>query len=375
MEPRFAANPHRMRVQDDNRLNFPRAFHVRLPGYSPTPLLDLDDLARDLGIGRLWVKDESRRYQMHSFELLGAAWALYREVLGRLGRRVRWETIDELIAGIAPVGALRVVAVSDSEFGVAVARAAKLFGFDAVVYVPGEMSPARLAAIDAEGAAAVAIPGGYDAALAAAATETGDDTVIISDSSWGGFEEIPTWVTDGYTTVFEEAVDEIERRRAAVPDAIVVPLGTGALAASAGSYFRVEKFPPDLWMVGVEPAGAPCFVDSVQAGRRVAMPDPAPSTMDSLARGLPSPLAWDRIRASFDAFVAVDDTRALDAVERLAATGVVVSPAGGAALAGLIELLDRAHRDEEDIRVGPDTAVLLVATEAPRAAGTPSSNL
>jgi diaminopropionate ammonia-lyase len=366
MDPRFAVNPARRREQDDNRLNFPRAFHVRLADYSPTPLLDLTDLARQLGVGRVWLKDESRRYQMHSYEMLGTAWALYREVLGRLGRRLRWDTIDEFVAGIGPVGPLRVIAVSDSEFGVAAARAAKMFGFEAVVYAPGEMAPARLAAIEAEGAEVVAIPGGYDAALAAAATETGANTVVLSDSSWGGFEEIPTWVTDGYTTVFEEAVDEIERRKAAIPDVIVVPLGTGALAASAGTYFRVEKFSSDLWLVGVEPAGAPCFVESAAAGRRVAMPDPAPSTMESLARGLPSPLAWDRVSATFDAFVAVDDQRAVEAVERLAANGVVVSASGAAALAGLLELLERRGQGDGAIRLGDESSVLLVATEAPR---------
>jgi diaminopropionate ammonia-lyase len=366
MEHRFAPNPQRVREQESNRLNFPRAFHVRLDGYSPTPLLDLPELARDLGVARVWLKDESRRYQMHSFELLGAAWALYREVLGRLGRRVRWETIDELVAAIGPVGPLRVVAVSDNELGVAVARAAALFGFAATVYVPGEMAPARVAAIEAEGADVIAVPGGYDAALAVAATETGDDTVVLSDSSWGGFEEIPTWVTEGYATIFEEAVDEIERRKGTMPDAVLVPLGTGALAAAAGSYFRVEKFDADLWLVGVEPAATPCFVESTAVGRRVAMPDPGASAMTSLARGLPSPLAWDAVSATFDAFVAVDDARAAQAVERLAASGVVVNASGAAALAGALDLAERAAAGEVDIRLDPESSVLLVATEAPR---------
>jgi diaminopropionate ammonia-lyase len=369
MEPRFATNPQRSREQDSNRLNFPRAFHVRLDGYSPTPLLDLPDLARDLGVARVWLKDESRRYQMHSFELLGTAWALYRDVLGRLGRRVRWETIDELVAAIAPIGPLRIIAVSDNELGVAAARAAALFGYPATIYVPGEMAAARLAAIEGEGAQVVAVPGGYDAALAMAATETGDDTVVLSDSSWGGFEEIPTWVTEGYATIFEEAVDEIERRKGPSPTAVIVPLGSGALAAAAGTYFRVEKFDADLWLVGVEPADTPCFVESAAVGRRVAMPDPGASAMTSLARGLPSPLAWDTVSATFDAFVAVDDARATEAIERLAASGVVVSASGAAALAGALDLVarrDAGDAGDAEVPLGPDASVLLVATEAPR---------
>jgi threonine dehydratase len=94
------------------------------------------------------------------------------------------------------------------------------------------------------------------------------------------------------------------------------------------------------------------------------MPQTAPSSMQSLARGLPSPLAWQVVSTTFDAFVAIDDARASDAVARLAAHGVQVSPSGAAALGGLIEVLERGPRD--DIRVGPAGSVLVVATEAPR---------
>jgi diaminopropionate ammonia-lyase len=364
MDARFASNPMRVREQRSQTLNFPRAFHVRLPDYSPTPLLDLSDLAVELGIGRLWLKDESRRFQMRSFELLGTAWALYREVLGRLMRRVPWDSIEELLDKIAPVGVLHIVVVSDNEFGVAAARAARLFGFDAVVYVPGEMSVARLDALSDEGAKVVAVPGGYDAALAAAATETGIDTVVLSDTSWAAFTEIPQWVTDGYTTVFEEAADEIDRRQAPALDAVMTPLGTGALAAAAARNFRGLNFPADVGWVGVEPVGAPCFVESALAGRRVAMPQPAPSLMQSLARGLPSPLAWESVAETFDAFVAITDDRAADAVERLDASGVCVSPAGAAALGGLLEVIEFPSAD---MPLGRDSSVLVVATESARA--------
>ncbi len=363
MTSRLTRNPHRGHVLDSNRVNFPRAFHVRLPDYAPTPLLDLADLAAELGVGHIWLKDESCRFQMHGYELLGTAWALYREVLGRLQRRVRWASIDELVAGIEPVGALRIVAVSDDELGVATARAARLLGFTAAIYVPAEMDPARVAAIEAEGAEVVAVAGGYDAALAAAALETGADTVIVSDSSFGGFEEIPAWVTEGYATVFEEAIDEIDRREGAAPTAVFVPLGAGALAACAGAYFRVERFGPDLTLVGLEPVEAPCFSDSVPTGARVSLPHPGPSVMAGLARGLPSPAAWDAVMATFDAFVAVDDREALDAVARLDRAGVKVSPAGAASLAGLRRALAPAGGGPP-LPLGLDDAVLLVATES-----------
>lgn len=367
MDARVVGNPRRVREERSHRLNFPRAFHVRLPGYAPTPLLELPDLAVELGLARLWVKDESRRFQMHGFELLGASWALYREVLGRLMRRVKWDTVDELVAKIEPVGALRIVVVSDNHFGVAAARAARLFGFTCAAYVPAGSSPVRLRVLEAEGAIVTPVVGGYDAALAEAARETDPHTVVLSDSSWPGYDEIPQWVTEGYTTVFEEAVDEITNRGGADPSHLFVPLGVGALAASAGDYFRVERFSADLCLVGVEPIGSPCFVESVAADRRVAMSDPAPSIMEGIARGLPSPLAWDVVSATFDAFVAITDEQASAAVERLAEHGIAASPAGAAALGGLLAVDGSTPGPGGGpiVARGSAASALVVVTEAP----------
>ncbi len=378
MDADYAANPDRVHSDRKHRLNFPRALHNRLPGYAPTPLLDMRDLARDLGLRRLWLKDESSRLGLQSYEILGATWALYREVMARLGRRpARWETIDELRERIAPVGPLRVVVVSDNNFAVAAARAARWFGFECTAYVPGTAAPARLAAVEREGATVDAEALSYDDALARAACETAPEVVLLSDSSWEGFAEIPAWVTDGYATVFEEVDDELDKRGAGAPDAVFVPLGTGALAAAAGNYYRVEpgitasggvrRFPVDLQLIGVEPAEAPCFIESVRAHRRTALPSAAPSVMDSLSRGLPSPMAWEVVRRTFDAFVAVTDAHALDASHVLHDHGVRVNASGAAAFAGLVDVL--ARKSEWSVDLGPRSEVLVLCTEGPLPGG------
>src|SRR3954454_5579875 len=106
----YLLNPHRLREDRRHRLNFPRALHKRLPGYAPTPLLEMTDLAGELGIGRLWLKDETNRLGLHSYDVLGASWSLYREVLRRMGKRpARWEDLSELRRRIAEVGDLRIV--------------------------------------------------------------------------------------------------------------------------------------------------------------------------------------------------------------------------------------------------------------------------
>ena len=364
MDPGLRTNPMRDGGQLQARLNFARAFHTRLPDAAPTPLLDLRPLADELALGGLLVKDESARLGLKSYEVLGAAWALYREVLGRLGRRPpRWEGMADLRAAIVGVGRLRVVTATDGGFGTGVARAARLFGFDSVIYVPATAGPARLAGLEAEGAEVRAVGTTWDDAMAAAATETGDDVVLLSDSSWEGYEEIPQWVTEGYTTVFEEVTDELETRGRPAPDAVVVPLGVGALASAGASWFRTERFAPDLWLAGVEPASAACWTASLEAGVRVTLPSPGVSVLEGLARGLLSPSAWPVVASSLDAVVAVDDARAVEATERLAAHGVLASPTGAAAFAGLLEALDRRTGDGSGPVLGPTTRVLVVITE------------
>jgi diaminopropionate ammonia-lyase len=364
MDPGVRANPMRERVANQPRLNFARSFHNRLPGAAPTPLLEMRPLADELGLGGLLVKDESARLGLQGYEVLGAGWALYREVLNRLGRRPpRWQGLDDLRASIAPLGPLRVVTVTDGGFGAGVARAARLFGFEAAVYLPATAAPERIAAVEREGARAIAVGTSWDDAMAAAATETGDDVVLLSESSWEGYDDIPAWVTEGYATVFEEVEDELEARGRPVPDAVVVPLGVGALAAAGGAWLRTERFPADLWLGGAEPTAAACWSASIEAEERITLPASGITVMEGLARGLPSPLAWPVVARSYDAVVAVDDDRAVEAAARLADHGVRASPTGAAAFAAVLQaLVDRATGIDA-IPLGPSARVVVIVTE------------
>jgi diaminopropionate ammonia-lyase len=358
----YQANPRHRAGRAKPVVNFTRAFHARLPGYAPTPLLDLTDLAADLGLRHLYIKDESARLGMPSFEVLGAAWALYRSLLTRLGRRPpRWETLDDLRPNFEPLRPVRVVAVGADGFGLGSARAASLLGCEARLYVSAAAAPERLELLRAHGAEVVEVGGSEDDALAAAAAGARPDDIVLSESSWEGFDEVPGWVTDGYVTVFEEIADELESRRHQPPDVIVVPMGTGALGAAAG-WLRTEQFPPGLRLIGVEPVDAACFRESVVAGERRALPAPSPTVLGSLGRGLPSPLAYDRVSWMFDGFVSIGDDLALEAREILEAHGVVATPAGAASF-GAVVAAQRSASTESGISA--DHAVLAVCSEGP----------
>jgi diaminopropionate ammonia-lyase len=156
-----------------------RAFHAGLPGYAPTPLTELPGVAAQLGVARVFVKDESARLGLPSFKVLGASWAVH-QVLSR-----------------RPSGALLVTA-TDGNHGRAVARMARVYGQRARVFVAGGVHPAAVAAIVAEGAQVTQVPGSYDEAVRLAVEAAAEPSaVLVQDMGWPGYEQVPGWIVEG----------------------------------------------------------------------------------------------------------------------------------------------------------------------------------
>jgi diaminopropionate ammonia-lyase len=366
------------------------AFHQGLPGYTPTPLRELPDLAEAAGVGRVLVKDESERLGLPAFKVLGASWATYRALCERLGGEPAWSTLDELAKVVADqLGELRLVAATDGNHGRAVAHMARLLGLSALILVPKGTAAARIDGIASEGAEVVVTPGTYDDAVSLAADLAGTHDLVVSDTSWPGYEEVPGWVIEGYSTIFTEieaqlaglaspgapAVRDpgggprgvgVSSAGVTVPnpvgiDVAVVPLGVGALGASAAACLRAGREPGDSpLLIGVEPLTAACVAAAVEAGHLVEVPGPHDSIMAGLNCGLASMLALPLVTAAFDAFVAVDDDCCREAVRALAAAGMDVGETGAAALSGLMAVV-REHRDE--LPIPAEATVLLLATE------------
>jgi diaminopropionate ammonia-lyase len=308
----------------------PRAFHRRLPGYAPTPLHDAPSLAAPLGLTRLSIKDESCRLGLPSFKILGASWATYRLLVEHLGPEPAWRDVDELRAGLAPLGARTLVAATDGNHGRAVAHMAELLGYDSRIFVPAGTAAARIDAIANEGATVTVVDGTYDDAVRASAALASDDVLVVSDTSWPGYTDIPRWVIDGYATIFAEVDEQLQETGTRGPDVVLVPMGVGALAAAA-----VEHSPTEATIVAVEPTDAACGLASAIAGRPLEVPGPHRSIMAGLNCGNVSIVAWPIIEGGVDAFVTVTDAAAEDAMRSLAGVGIVAGETGAAALAGL----------------------------------------
>ncbi len=328
-------------VDSANPSREPMRFHRQLPGYAPTPLLAAPTIAAQLGLKRLWVKDESSRMGLPAFKIMGASWAVYRaakEMLEhRTGRALEsWSTIEELAGRFAPLRPMTLACATDGNHGRAVARMAKLLGFSARILVPSDMSPARIEAIGGEGAEVIVHDGTYDEAVARSAGEVGERTLVISDTSWPGYEAVPRWVIEGYSTILWEVDDEISKLNEEPPDLVAVQIGVGAFAAAVVGHFRQRDITVEPFILGVEPAHAACALSSIEAGEIVELPGPHDSIMSGLNCGIPSPLAWPVISRGIDAFIAIDDERARVAMRALAGEGIVAGECGAAGIAGLM---------------------------------------
>jgi diaminopropionate ammonia-lyase len=343
----------------------PLAFHRRLPGYAPTPLVDLPGIARRLGVGRVWLKDESARLGLPAFKILGASWAVYRRLAELLGREPAWGTLEELRAELAPLGRLTLAAATDGNHGRAVARMAALLDYRAHILVPAGIAQARIDAIADEGATVTVVEGSYDHAVEQAAGLADERTLVISDTSWPGYEQVPRWVIDGYSTILWEVDDELARRGEPGPDLVVVQIGVGAFAAAVTRHYRRAGVQPPARLVGVEPTSAACLLASMRAGRITLVPGPHTSIMAGLNAGLPSLIAWPIVSAGIDLFAAIDDDQAREAMHLLAAEGVAAGETGVAGLGGLLALFagDAAGQARSALGVTPTTCVLLFSTE------------
>jgi diaminopropionate ammonia-lyase len=307
-------------------------FHRSLPGYRPTPLRALDAIAAELGLAAVAMKDESDRFGLPAFKVLGASWAIERAL------REAPETHT-------------LVAASAGNHGRAVAHVAASRGLAARVYLPARSSEARREAIAGEGAEVVVVDGDYEEAVARAAAAGAEPGVLeLADVGAGGPAE---WVIDGYATLFAEVAAE------ASFDLVIVPVGVASLAAAAAR-FGAET---GARVVAVEPVTAACLTASLLAGEPTTIANPG-TTMAGLDCAEVSVAAWPSLVAGIHGTVTVTDAEAHAAMRELASHGLTIGDSGAATLAALRALTESdAANLREAVGLTADSSVLLIGTE------------
>lgn len=310
-------------------------------------------LALELGLAGLAAKDESGRFGLNAFKLLGARFAI-ETLLKEEGLR-RGDTL---------------VCASEGNHGRAVARAAREAGCSARVYMAHDVAPARANAIAGEGAEVVRVDGSYDDAVRILQADAiANDWTIVSDTAWPGYERIPFLIMLGYTRMMDEVFGEqgsgIGNRGSGVgePDAVFVQGGVGGLLCAIASWCAFHR--PDCKVISVEPTQAACLQASARAGQPVTVDGPLQTTLAGLRNREVSPLAFESLLPNVDAFMAIDDEWAFDAMRALNANGIKAGASGSAALGGLLALCrDRSMQEtRRGLALDDRASVLVIVSE------------
>lgn len=346
----------------------PIDFQRRLPGYAETALVEVPKLAATLGIGKVFVKNETTRFGLPSFKVLGASWSTYAALRNRLGPIGGGNlTEDALRQWAAPARPLTLLAATDGNHGRAVARVAKWLGLAARIYIPNFVSPARRQAITSEGAELVVVDGVYDASVdAALAASREPNTLLISDTARAVTDEVPKLVTAGYTTAFVEAEEQLSRLGDDRIDVLSVQAGVGGLAWAGTYWARVMRKGRSPRVMVCEPENAACVFTALAAGEPLAVSASKPTEMAVLQCGTVSLTAFDGLNAGLSACIALEDSWAHQATAALQAAGIRTDLSGAAGAAGLLAGLSgpMAEPLRQHLGLTADSRVLVMATES-----------
>ena len=349
-----------------------RAFHRSFPEYQPTPLVRLEQLAHRLGVQGLYVKDESLRFGLNAFKVLGGSWAVGRCIARRLGESIEHLPCERLTSQEVrkKLGEVTFVTATDGNHGRGVAWTAARLGQKSVVYMPRGTAQERLDNIRALGSDASITDLCYDDAVRLARKmEQGRGWILVQDTAWEDYEEVPGWIMEGYTTMAEEAVEQLGGVK---PTHIFLQAGVGSLAGALTAYFAA------LWgenrpvITIVEPNSADCIFQTARAddGKLRFVSGEMDTIMAGLACGEPCTTAWEILKDHADNFISMPDRCAARGMRVLGNPlpgddRVVSGESGASGVGAVLELLMESGMEEERRILGLDehSVVLCFSTE------------
>lgn len=352
-----------------------KEFHKSFPQYSETPLAKLNKMAEHLGLGGVYLKDESYRFGLNAFKVLGGSFAIAKYIAQKTGKDVSELPYDVLTSKelLDKFGKTTFYTATDGNHGRGVAWAANKLGQKAVVLMPKGSTQNRLQHILNENAEASITEENYDECVRMAADMAQKSGgVIVQDTAWEGYEEIPTWIMQGYGTMALEAVEQLKAYGVDAPTHVFVQAGVGSLAgAITGIVANVyKKNPPKV--VVVEADVAACLYKGAKAadGKIRIVDGDMQTIMAGLACGEPNTISWDILKNHVDTFISATDPVAARGMRMLSAPikgdVQVTSGESGAAPFGALSyimLSDEYKELRQHLELNKDSKVLLFSTE------------
>ncbi len=346
-----------------------RHFHQKIGGYQPTPLYALDELAALFGVDKILVKDESQRFGLNAFKMLGGSYAIARLLCEKYGLAIEELSLNDLKTRITEK--MTFATTTDGNHGRGVAWAAKQLGQNAVVYMPKGSAQERVDAILRLGAECIVTDMNYDDTVRfTMQTAQKNGWEVVQDTAWDGYTKIPTWIMQGYATLADEAVEQMSAMGVTRPTHVFLQGGVGALAGGVLGYLVDVYGARNLHSVIVEPELADCLYRSGVKGQIVNVGGEMATIMAGLACGEPNPLGWEVLRNCATQFISCQDAVAALGMRvlgnPLGNDPRVISGESGAVGLGILAAVH--HHPQRDalmnkLQLDSHSVVLVISTE------------
>lgn len=349
-----------------------KKYHESFPMYEETPLCELSSLAKELGVKDIYVKDESYRFGLNAFKVLGGSYAIGNYIAKKLGKTIDEISYDEIVSDETreKIGTITFISATDGNHGRGVAWTAHQLKQNAVIYMPKGSAKERLDNIRKEGADAAITDLNYDDAVRLANENAKKNGwVLVQDTSWPGYEEIPTWIIQGYSTLALEIKEQLKGKK---PTHIFLQAGVGSFATAVTGFFSSVYGEDRPVITVVEPNEAACVFQTIKAddGKLHPVTGDMKTIMAGLACGEPVTVGIDILRENVDYVVSCPDYVAADGMRVLGApkkgdTRIVSGESGAAAFGFAYELLSDASLKEwkEKMQINEDSVLLFISTE------------
>lgn len=350
-------------------------FHSSFPIYKKTPFVELKNLASYLGVKDIYVKDESYRFGLNAFKVLGGSYAIGQLIAQKLNI-----DIDELPATrmlsdeVSKVtGDMTFITATDGNHGRGIAWTAHELNRKAIVYMPKGSSLERLNNIRKLGAHSEILDMNYDEIVRYSYKEAQEKGYyIVQDTAWEGYTDIPTWIMQGYMTMGYEITEQIKDQKLEAPTHIFIQAGVGALAGGITGFFANYYKDNKPTIVVVEPNKADCIFRTAEAkdGKLHIVTGDMDTIMAGLACGEPNPIGWNVLRDYADAFISCPDYCAADGVRVLGSplkgdTQIISGESGASAFGCAFNVLtDEKLADlKKQLKLDENSRILFISTE------------
>lgn len=348
------------------------AYHRSFKEYSVTPLVNLRNLAAELGVKSIRVKDESWRFGLNAFKVLGGSYAIGKYIADKIGEDISDLPFERLVSDEIKekTGDMTIVTATDGNHGRGVAWTANRLGLKSVVYMPKGTAAERLENILKLGADASILDLNYDDCVRKANEHVAKDGwVLVQDTAWPGYEKTPLHIMQGYTTMGYEMASQLDEK----PTHIFLQAGVGAMAGAMTAFFSdMYKGAEKPVITIVEPDKADCIFRTAEAndGSIHFVTGDMDSIMAGLCCGEPCTIGWEIIKCYADHFISMDDYYAAQGM-RVLGNPIgddprVISGESGAGTMGFVsEVLRRDELKDLKAKLGLDekSVILCISTE------------